>query len=109
MLTYNSLVPSSTHSPRSLRYYSNILCFNISFLLKINYFVFFLPCSTSLIGAQDRSENTPLHYAAKKGHLEAVKLLLVKSTEEDMKQEDKDGNYPVHVAASAGHARYNGF
>ena len=44
---------------------------------------------------------TPLHYAAKAGHLEAVKLLC--ETGANPNNETKDGKVPVCFAAGANH------
>ena len=47
------------------------------------------------------SQSTPLHYAAKCGHLEVVRLLIKKGAAPD--EADVDGRRPLHYAALDGH------
>lgn len=54
----------------------------------------------SYVDAEDDEGNTPLHYAADKGHLECVNALLEKS---DADAENEEGNTPVWLAIQNGH------
>ncbi len=51
----------------------------------------------------DRSDNTPLHAAAAKGHVKATVALLEAGADPDNKNEDEQT--PFHVAAKGGFAR----
>ena len=57
-----------------------------------------------LLECGDRFDNTPLHVAAAKGHLEVVKILLSKEPDVDRKNEDEQT--PLLVAAREGRPRY---
>ena len=51
----------------------------------------------------DRFDNTPLHVAAMKGHIEIVEMLLEKTVDIDRKNEDEQT--PLLVAAKEGRPR----
>ena len=54
----------------------------------------------------DRIQRTPLHYAARAGHLDVVSLFLQQPFYEylDVNAKDADGFTPLHLAARVGHA-----
>ena len=52
------------------------------------------------IDAADSLHHTPLHIAAKRNHISAVKILLTKGA--DMQLKDDNGDQPIHIAAEAG-------
>ena len=54
--------------------------------------------------AIDDSHRTPLHGAARRNHVAAVKILLEHNA--DMELKDEDGDQPIHVAAENGHQEY---
>ena len=57
-----------------------------------------------LLESGDRFDNTPLHVAAMKGHLEIVQMLLNKVADVDRKNEDEQT--PLLVAAREGRPRH---
>ena len=58
-------------------------------------------CRGAKVDAIDEDKCTPLHYAAKSGRTEAVKLLLEAGAKTDMETDDNDT--PIHLAAGNGH------
>jgi ankyrin repeat protein len=60
-----------------------------------------LLCSGSNINALDYSGSTPLHYAAARGHQNALLLLLHSGAMINIP--DNDGNTPLHLASNNGH------
>ncbi|KAG0569217.1 hypothetical protein KC19_6G074200 [Ceratodon purpureus] len=56
-------------------------------------------------GMVDRIQRTPLHYAARAGHLDVVRLFLQQPFYEylDVNAKDADGLTPLHLAARVGH------
>ena len=56
-----------------------------------------------LLSTNDRWDNTPLHTASAKGHLEAVVALIEAGAQIDNKNEDEQT--PLHVAAKNGKTR----
>lgn len=57
---------------------------------------------SGLCGVNDRDENgcTPLHFAADRGQLRAMQLLLARGA--DLNARDSDGQTPLHYAAMCG-------
>ena len=51
----------------------------------------------------DREDMTPIHYAAKLGHLSCVNALMKKSAGTIIHATDKKGRSPLHHAAINGH------
>ena len=56
-----------------------------------------------LLSSNDRWDNTPLHTASSKGHLEAVVALIEAGAQIDNKNEDEQT--PLHLAARNGKTR----
>ena len=56
----------------------------------------------ALCRAADSVQNTPLHIAAKNGHLAEVNVLLTVDVKVDARNDV--GKTPLHLAAEAGHA-----
>ena len=68
------------------------------------YFILFLSQRhEKLLECGDRFDNTPLHVAAMKGHIEIVEMLLEKTVDIDRKNEDEQT--PLLVAAKEGRPR----
>lgn len=64
-----------------------------------------LAAQPALLGARDSDESTPLHCAAWKGHVEAVRLLLEAGA--DVNAHNKNGHWgrtPLHAAAHGNQA-----
>ena len=52
----------------------------------------------------DENGETPIHVAAKEGHLDILELLLTKTNNvNDLKAQDNEGKTPLHHAAENGH------
>ena len=64
------------------------------------------PVGAKLCGTPDSNYNTPLHSAAKLGHLDSVRILIDK-TMSLIKLESKNdlGRTPMHLACEYGHIR----
>lgn len=56
---------------------------------------------TGAIACEQRSFEGPLHTAARKGHLEVVRLLCEARADKD--EADKDGTTPLHASSQEGH------
>ena len=56
------------------------------------------------IDAVDSLHHTPLHIAARRNHTSAVRILLEKGA--DMQLKDDNGEQPIHIAAEAGNYEY---
>ncbi len=54
------------------------------------------------VNQMDFAQNTALHYAAKAGHADVVKTVLLCTTELDLNLKDSDGDTPLHVATKNG-------
>ena len=52
----------------------------------------------------DSLHHTPLHIAARRNHTSAVRILLEKGA--DMQLKDDNGEQPIHIAAEAGNYEY---
>ena len=52
----------------------------------------------------DSLHHTPLHIAARRNHTLAVRILLEKGA--DMQLKDDNGEQPIHIAAEAGNYEY---
>ena len=65
------------------------------------------PIGAKLCATPDSYYNTPLHIAAKRGHLDTVRLL-INQTLGYVKLDAKNdlGRTPMHLAAQSGHIRY---
>ena len=61
--------------------------------------------ASSLLSSNDRWDNTPLHTASAKGHLQALVALLEAGAQIDNKNEDEQT--PLHIAAKNGKTRYS--
>eukprot|EP00754_Rhynchopus_humris_P010864 Rhum_TRINITY_DN14179_c9_g1::Rhum_TRINITY_DN14179_c9_g1_i1::g.72309::m.72309/K10380/ANK; ankyrin len=62
-----------------------------------------------IVDARDGNKQTPLHRAAKAGHLKTVKVLLAqKALAHATEDLDREGRTPLHYAAMAGHAEIAG-
>ena len=61
--------------------------------------------ASSLLSSNDRWDNTPLHTASAKGHLQALVALLEAGAQIDNKNEDEQT--PLHIAAKHGKTRYS--
>ena len=56
----------------------------------------------------DSEHNTPLHIAAKRGHLETIKLLMEMISDDDkIRARNNQGKTAVHLAAEFGHVRWD--
>ena len=70
--------------------------------------IFYCSLSLSLsncrVNEQDSLGNTPLHKAALRNHLEAVRLLLKNGA--DVELQVRWGDQPIHEAASRGNNQY---
>lgn len=60
--------------------------------------------ASSLLSSNDRWDNTPLHTASAKGHLQALVTLLEAGAQIDNKNEEEQT--PLHIAAKNGKTRY---
>ena len=60
--------------------------------------------SAQLSAPVDSQNNTPLHIAAERGHLDTVRLL-VEQTFDTTSAKNSKGKTPMHLAAKCGHIR----
>ena len=58
---------------------------------------------SELVRATDNAGNTPLHIAAKHGHLAAIRILLDHFLSSEMQLLNNNGKTPLHMAAEGGH------
>uniref|UniRef100_A0A1X7V011 Uncharacterized protein n=1 Tax=Amphimedon queenslandica TaxID=400682 RepID=A0A1X7V011_AMPQE len=58
---------------------------------------------SELVNTPDTTHNTPLHIAAKKGHINSLKILL-KASHLKVDARNEAERTPLHLAAEAGHA-----
>ncbi|KAK6919046.1 Ankyrin repeat [Dillenia turbinata] len=84
------------HKPCKSPLHAAIISENTGVLKKI------LDRKPEIFKTRDEEGNTPLHWAASKGYLEGVQILLGYSTLE-VYETEKNSSYPIHLAASEGH------
>ena len=63
--------------------------------------------SLQLRAPVDSEKNTPLHIAAKRGHLETIKLLTEMINDDAIRARNNQGKTPIHLAIEFGHVRWD--
>ena len=62
------------------------------------------PDCLQMVDISDRYDNSPLHEAARLGHLDVVHELIIAGSQIDNKNEDAET--ALHIAAEKGHLKY---
>ncbi len=74
-----------------------VIIITISIYYGYKVYTYYRNCN---IDAVDSLHHTALHIAARRNHTSAVKILLAKGA--DMQLKDDNGDQPIHIAAETG-------